>query len=44
MFTRLLCYNAHPILWCLYDSYGLAVLQQLQDLMWSRRFVGLFIL
>ena len=32
MFAPLWCYNAHPILWCLYDSYGLAVLQQLQDL------------
>ena len=27
-----------------YDNYGLAVLQQLQDLMHSRRFVGLLIL
>ena len=27
-----------------YDSYGLAVLQQLQDLMRTRRFVGLLIL
>ena len=44
MFAPLWCYNAHPILWCLYDSYGLAVLQQLQDLMRSRRFVGLLIL
>ena len=44
MFAPLWCYNAHPILWCLYDSYGLAVLQQLQDLMRSRWFVGLLIL
>ena len=43
MFAPLWCYNAHPILWCLYDSYGLAVLQ-LQDLKRSRRFVGLLIL
>ena len=43
MFAPLWCYNAHPILWCLYDSYGLSVLQ-LQDLMRSRRFVGLLIL
>ena len=27
-----------------YDNYGLAVLQQIQDLMWSWRFLGLFIL
>ena len=27
-----------------YDNYGLAVLQQLQDLMRTRRFVGLLIL
>ena len=39
MFAPLWCYNAHPILWCLYDSYGLSVLQ-LQDLMRSRRFVA----
>ena len=44
MFAPLWCYSAHPILWCLYDSYGLAVLQQLQDLMRQRRFVGLLIL
>ena len=44
MFVPLWCYNAHPILWCLYDSYGLTVLQQLQDLMRTRRFVGLLIL
>ena len=44
MFATLWCYNAHPILWCLYDSCGLAVLQQLQDLMRSPRFVGLLIL
>ena len=43
MFAPLWCYSAHPILWCLYDSYGLSVLQ-LQDLMRSRRFVGLLIL
>ena len=44
MFAPLWCYNAHPILWCLSDSYGLTVLQQLQDLMRSRRFVVLLIL
>ena len=27
-----------------YDNYGLAVLQQLQDLTWARQFVGLLIL
>ena len=27
-----------------YDNYGLAILQQLQDLMCSRRFAGLLIL
>ena len=27
-----------------YDNHGLAVLQQLQDLMWTRRFVGLLLL
>ena len=44
MFAPLWCYIAHPILWCLYDSYGLAVLQQLQDLIRLRQFVGLLLL
>ena len=39
--------DAHVYLWPIHNhllNYGLAVLQQLQDLMQTRRFVGLLIL